>query len=194
MPGTPGGTQGRREERERRESVGPTERLRGSPGGSERGSARGRYRRPPTEAHRAALGPPEPSPARSSRACLGWGGAGQELCCRSPATPAPGWDLGADPRPAERGLGGLSRSPRGLHVELTPGARPQCTCLPGAGVGLWDRGTRALAELLPQPRFAVLGRLGPRPSSASSPGCFYACLKVPGNFFRLMERWNAEQV
>lgn len=194
VPGTPGGTQGRREERERRESVGPTERLRGSPGGSEQGSARGRYRRPPTEAHRAALGPPEPSPARSSRAGLGWGGAGQELRPRSPTTPAASWDLGADPRPAERGLGGLSRSPRGLHVALTPGARPQCTCLPRAGVGPWDRGTRALAELLPQPRFAVLGRSGPRPSSASSPGCFYACLQVPGNFFRLMERWNAEQV
>lgn len=173
VPGTPGGTRGRREGRERSETVGPIDRLRRSPGGSERGSERGRYRRPPTEAHRAALGPREPSPGRSSGAGLGWGGAGQERCPRSPATPAASWDLGAGPRRAEAGLGGLSRSPRGLHVALTPGARPQRTRLPGAGAGTVGRGRwpGCCPKWFTLPGGQAQGRVQPTPQGVSMPAC-----------------------
>lgn len=177
VPGTPGGTRGRREGRERSESVGPTDRLRRSPGGSERGSERGRYRRPPTEAHRAALGPREPSPGRSSGAGLGWGGAGTV----PPQPRHPSCQLGPRGRPAQ-GRAGPGRTfplaagaARGAHSRGPPPTHPP------SGSRRWDCGTAAPSVV------HAPGRSGPRPSSANSPGCFYACLQVPGNFFSLME-------
>lgn len=99
--------------------------------------------------------------------------------------PHPSYKLGlrASRRPAELCLRGLSRSQRGLHVALTPGSRPQCTRLPGASA--------ATLGLLPgccPGRGSLSWRFKTKAEfSQSSPGCFSACLQVPGNFFCLME-------
>ena len=128
VPGTPGGTRRGREGRERRGREGrQTDRLRGNPGRSERGSERGRYRRPPTEAPGAVLGSPAASPGRSSRAVPGWGGAGK-VRPRDPPPPAARWDPRASRRQEELCLGGLSGSPRGsargAHSPVPPFAHP----------------------------------------------------------------------
>lgn len=122
---------------------GPTDRPtpKGNPGGSELGSKSGRYRRPPTETPpRAVLGPPAPSPARSSGAILGWGGAGLERCVRETRRPqlhagtqrpAGAWRSGAwEDFPARHG---------GLYVALAAWSRSVCTHPRGAGAGTLGR-------------------------------------------------------
>lgn len=59
---------------------------------------------------------------------------------------------------------------------------------PPSGSRRRDRGTRALAGLPPGPRFTLLAFQGQGRVQPTPPGCFYACLQVPGNFFCLMER------
>lgn len=158
VPGTPGGTRGRREGRERSESVGPTDRLRRSPGGSERGSERGRYRRPPTEAHRAALGPREPSPGRSSGAGLGWGGAGTvapppQLPAGTSGPARAGPSRAWEDFPARRG---------GCTWRSLPGPAPNAPAFGEPALGLWDccpiRGSRSRA-VRPKAEFSQLPRV-----------------------------------
>lgn len=186
VPGTPGATQKRRGGSEAEGGPDRQTDSEGALAGPTCTLKRGRYRLPPTEVHGAAPGPPARSPGRRSQAILGWGGAGRggagTVHLRGPH---PSYKLGlrASRRPAELCLRGLSRSQRGLHVALTPGSRPQCTRLPGASA--------ATLGLLPgccPGRGSLSWRFKTKAEfSQSSPGCFSACLQVPGNFFCLME-------
>lgn len=131
------------------------------------GRKRGRYCRPPTEAHGAVLGPPARSLRRSSGAILGWGGVGRggNRAARGSHCQLQ-WGPRGSARLAGLYLGGLSCSLRGSHVALTPGYCPQCT------------------RPTPTPREPALGARGtggapgssgPRLSSANSSGCLPAC-------------------
>lgn len=183
MPGTPGGTEGRKGRRERRGRVCTTDRPTRRELGRERESSeRGRYRRPPTEAHRTVLRPPAPNPGRSSGTILGRGEEGRERCIREASTASSMLDPRRSPRLAGLCLGGLSRLPQGCTWRSYPS-----TALNAPPPPHTHTHTRAKPALGTQNAGGAPGSSGPRPSSANSPGFFSACMQVPGNFFCLME-------
>lgn len=173
MPGTPGGTEGRKGRRERRGRVCTTDRPTRRELGRERESSeRGRYRRPPTEAHRTVLRPPAPNPGRSSGTILGRGEEGRERCIREASTASSMLDPRRSPRLAGLCLGGLSRLPQGCTWRSYPSTalnapppRPPHTHTP-ARSRHWER--RTLEVLL---AVQGQGRVQPTPQGFSLPAC-----------------------
>lgn len=127
-------------------------------------SERGRYRRPPTEAHRTVLRPPAPNPGRSSGTILGRGEEGRERCIREASTASSMLDPRRSPRLAGLCLGGLSRLPQGCTWRSYPSTalnapppRPPHTHPREAGTGNVERWRcswqfRAKAEFSQLPR------------------------------------------
>lgn len=184
VPGTPGGARGRREGKERKGREGQQTDRPGAQAGAS-GARRGGAIVPPhTEAPGAVLRPPLPSPGRSPGANLGWGGVGRERWVREARHPQ--LQAGTQrPTGARRSCAweDFPAHCRGLHVASKAGPALCAPSLRELALEPWDAG-RAAAP----PASHAPGLSGPRPSSANSPGCFSACLQVPGNFFCLMER------
>lgn len=181
VPGTPGGTRRGRNS----EGGGRADRQTDSEGA--RAGANGALRGAlPPPAHRGAgccsgVAHGEPWAQLPGPTGMGRGGEGASL---RPATPS--CELGSKSQPAPGG------AVLGRTFRLAAGV---CTWRSQPGPALW---APALWELTLRPWAAsgatappaghAPGRSGPRQSSASSPGCFSACLQLPDNFFCLMER------
>lgn len=147
-----------------------TGRLGAGPGGSERGSERGRYRRPPTETLGAVAGPPAPSPGRSSQTIVGWGKAGRggSGALGMPATPS--CQLGPKGRPSPGGaVPGrtfplIAGAARGVEAGVPP---PMCSSYHSQR---WD--SRAPAGLLPQTRGSLAWLLRAKAAVSQLPRVF----------------------